>query len=68
MSISTYGDSNNNVAKEEENAASCAGLTAKCGNIPRRYIDLMAKVIHGMGYHPEGEGKEILAFFKTRMV
>jgi hypothetical protein len=66
INISIYAEASA-IAKEEETAADCGVAVARCGNINRRHLDLMAKVIQGMGYTGE-QGGAILDFFKSRVV
>ena len=55
-------------AQAEETAADNAAAQArKNGTISPRYLDLMAKVIQGMGYSGE-EGHKILTFFRIAIV
>jgi hypothetical protein len=54
--------------QEEGRACDKAMIQARSnGGIFPRYIDLMAKVIQGMGYSGEA-GHAILEFFKSKMV
>lgn len=66
--IDIYAHHSDIHAQAERGAAATAAAQArKNGTISPRYLDLMAKVIQGMGYTGE-EGHKILTFFRIVIV